>query len=196
MQLGPKPPRVLTPEEKIEQIKREQKQKVAAARQERLRRSSEPCQSLDRSANLQADYTIDRSFGELDANDLVSQYSDQLPLDLVVSKGVYGMEEKYSLSTFDRCIIHFIKRRESVQIQDPKDNEEFLVPINSAIKFSIVYNPHNDEHKAMLGYNFSTVADIMSESPMPKMGLAHLKDPDILGMKSMEILVVKEVSLC
>lgn len=136
-----------------------------------------------------------RSYGEIDVNDLVNQYSSHLPLKLVVSKGVYGMEESYSLATADCCIVHYIKKRELVQIQDPRTNQEFSVPLNSAIKFGVVYNPNNDENQALRGFTFPLVSDILAESQLPKMGIAHLTDPDI-GMKSVEVLVIKEVKGC
>jgi len=112
---------------------------------------------------------------------------------MVVSKGVYGMDERYSLSTSDRCIVHFVKKRELVRIQDPQTNKEFSVPINSAIKFSVIYNPNNNDTEARLGFHFTLVSDILERSPLPKIGLASLTDPNIEGFKSSEILVMKEV---
>ena len=138
-------------------------------------------------------YTVDKSYGEMDVKDILSKYSNHLPLKVLVSKGVYGMEERYSLATSDKCVIHFIKKRELVQIKDPKTNTEFSVPVNSAIKFGVVYNPHNDESEAMKGLEFQYVSDILAEPKLPKMGMAALKDPDVVGMKSMEVLVIHEV---
>ena len=135
-----------------------------------------------------------RSYGEVEVEDIVNQYSDHLPLQVVVSRGIYGMEERYSLANSDRCVIHFIKRRELVLIHDPKTNKEFSVPVNSAIKFGVVYNPRNQETEAMRGIDFTYVSDILAETKLPKIGMAHLKDPDIIGMKSIELLVIQEVN--
>ena len=170
----------------------QQKEVVALARQDRLRRAQDPTHQLSQSTEYEPDYKVDRAYGEVETMDIVNQYSGHLPLEVVVSKGVYGMEEKYSLATSDRCVIHFIKKRELVQIQDPTNNSEFSVPLNSAIKFAIIYNPDNNDTQAMLGYDFQHVSDLLSQTKLPKMGLAHLKDPDI-GMKSIEILVIKKV---
>ena len=141
----------------------------------------------------EVDYMIDRSYGEVEVMDLINQYNDHLPLELVVSKGVYGMDERYSLSTSDKCIVHFVKRRDLVRIQDPESNKEFSVPVNSAIKFAIIYNPNNDTSEARNGFTFTRVSDILERSPLPKMGLASLFDPNIEGLKSTELLILKEV---
>lgn len=138
---------------------------------------------------------VDRSYGEVEVMDLINQYSDHLPLELAVSKGVYGMDECHSLSTSDKCIVHFMKKRELVRIQDPETNKEFSVPVNSAIKFGIIYNPNNNANEGRGGYSFTLVSDILERTPLPKMGLASLKDPDIEGMKSTEILFIKEVRM-
>lgn len=180
------------------QLRQKQKEKVAEARRERLRRSSESSPSDNRKsqpAEDKPDFMVDRSYGELETHEIVNQYSNHLPLKVVVSKGVYGMEERYSLASSDMCIIHHIKRRELIQIQDPMRNKEFSVPLNTAIKFGVLYNPNNMDREAMKGFEFKYVSDILAETRMPKMGLAHLKDPDILGMKSAEVLVVKDVSV-
>ena len=139
-------------------------------------------------------YTVDRTYGEVDIEDIVNRYHDQLPLKVVVSRGVYGMEEKYSLATSDQCVLHFLKRRELVQIQDPVKNSIFSVPVNTAIKFGVIYDPHNNMNEALMGYNFKYVSDVLSQAKLPKMGLGRLKDPNIIGVESAELLVIKEVS--
>jgi hypothetical protein len=138
-------------------------------------------------------YSVDKAYGELEIQDILNKYSSHLPLKVLVTKGVYGMEERYSLATSDKCVIHYIRKRELVQIHDPKTNVEFSVPVNSAIKFGVVYNPHNVETQAMKGLEFQYVSDILAETKLPKMGVATLKDPDVIGMKSTEVLVIKEV---
>lgn len=191
MQPGPKPQKKMTEEELLQQLKQQQSERVATARKERLRKASEAEVPIP---EAELGYTVDRSYGELDIDDIVNQYHDQLPLKVVVSKGVYGMEEKYSLATSDQCVLHFLKRRELVQIQDPVQNTIFSVPVNTAIKFGVIYDPQNNMTEALQGYNFKYVSDVLSQAKLPKMGLGRLKDPNIIGVESSELLVIKEVS--
>ena len=186
VQIGPKPQKIFTEEEKIEQRRQKHKEIVAAARENRSCRTYEP--------NPSPNYLIDHSYGELEINDIVNKYIDHLPLEVVVSRGIYGMEERYSLSMSDKCIIHYVKKRDLVRIQDPQTNNEFSIPLRSAIKFALVYNPNNDEEQARGGLNFPFVSDILAMNDLPKMGLAQLMDPNIEGLKSAELIVIKEVS--
>ncbi len=183
----------------MKQRRRQQSEQVEMARQDRLRQGQNysPSNRLrsSQSAEYEPEYTIDKSYGELEIGDLVNRYSNNLPLEVVVSKGVYGMEDRYSLATSDRCIIHYIKRRELILIQDPQTNKEFSVPINSALKFGLVYNPRDNEREALNGFVYPLVSDILSETVIPKIGLAHLKDPDVVGLMSVEVIAIKEVSL-
>ena len=94
----------------------------------------------------------------------------------------------------DKCIIHYVKKRDLVRLQDPQTNNEFSITLSSAIKFALVYNPNNDEEQARGGLNFPFVSDILAMNDLPKMGLAQLTDPNIEGLKSAELIVIKEVS--
>ena len=178
--------KIFTEEEKVEQRRQKHKEILAAARENRSCRTSGP--------NPSPNYLIDHSYGELEINDIVNKYIDHLPLEVVVSSSVYGMEERYSLSMSDKCIIHDVKKHDLVRIQDPQTNNEFSVPLSSAIKFALVYNPNNDEEQACGGFNFPFVSDILAMNDLPKMGLAQLMDPNIEGLKSAELIVIKEVS--
>ena len=80
-----------------------------------------------------------------------------------------------------------------MQVHDPVKNIEFSIPMNTAIKFAIVYNPNNLMAEAMRGFTFKYVSDILAQTKLPKMGIGHLKDPNIIGVESAEVLVVKEV---
>lgn len=174
-------------------MKQQQSERVATARKDRLRKTSESEKQKNQAAEFDPGYKVDKSYGELNIEDIVNQYSEQLPLKVVVSKGVYGMEEKYSLATSDRCVIHFVKRRELVQVHDPMKNSKFSVPVNTAIKFGVIYNPNNLLSEAINGFTFKYVSDVLAQTKLPKMGLGRLKDPDIIGVESSEILVIKEV---
>ena len=104
--------------------------------------------------------------------DLATNYSEQLPGRVEVCRGVYGDDEDDAMciSTGDIYNIHYVKRRETVTLQASAGNkdEEFAVPLNSSIKFSVLYDPGRTASKAAEGYIFSKVMDIINASPMPK----------------------------
>ena len=142
---------------------------------------------------------IDDKKGELSVQDFGNQYSEELPMQVYVSKGTYGMEDKYSLSTGDVCNIHFMRHRELVEVEDKERQLNLFVPLNSAIKFGIVYNPQDNENEAMKGYLFPNVSDLLSlgYSSLPKIICAcQFHDPERPGSEpTREVMAVKEIIL-
>ena len=142
---------------------------------------------------------IDDEKGELAVQEFANQYSEKLPLQVYVSKGTYGMEDKYSLSTDDICNIHFIRHRELVEIEDKERQLNLSIPLNSAIKFGIVYNPQDNENEAMKGYLFPNVSDLLSlgYSSLPKIVCAcQFHDPERPGSEpAREVMAIKEIVL-
>ena len=142
---------------------------------------------------------IDDEKGEFSVEEFAHMFSDHLPMQVYVSKGVYGMEDKYSLSTEDVCNIHFARQRESVRVEEDERQLKLSVPINSAIKFAIVYNPQNNSNEAMKGYLFPNVSDLLSlgYGSLPKIVCAcqfhDLEHPK--AEPGQEIMVIKDVVL-
>ena len=142
---------------------------------------------------------IDDEKGEFTVQEFAEQFCEKLPMQVYVSKGIYGMEDKYSLSTDDICNIHFSRQRELVQIDEREHQLKLSVPLNSSIKFGVVYNPQNNENEAMKGYLFPSVSDLLSlgYGSLPKIVCAcQLHDPERSGSEpAREVLAIKEVIL-
>lgn len=142
---------------------------------------------------------IDDEKGEFTVREFANQFSEKLPMQVYVSKGIYGMEDKYSLSTDDVCNIHFVRQREMVQIEEKDHLLELSVPLNSSIKFGVIYNPQNNENEAMKGYLFPSVSDLLSLGycSLPKIVCAcQFHDPERPGSEpGREIMAIKEVIL-
>ena len=142
---------------------------------------------------------IDDKKGEFTVHEFANRYSEQLPMQVYVSKGTYGMEDKYSLSTDDICNIHFVRRRELIEVEDKERQLNLFIPLNSAIKFGIVYNPQDNENEAMKGYLFPNVSDLLSlgYSSLPKIVCAcQFHDPERPGSEpTREVMAIKEIIL-
>ena len=142
---------------------------------------------------------IDDQKGELSVQEFASRYLESLPMQVYVSKGVYGIEDKYCLSTNDICNIHFVKHRDLIEVEDTEHHLTLSVPLNSAIKFGIVYNPQDNENEAMKGYLFPNVADLLTlgYSSLPKIVYAcQFHDPERPGSEpTHEIMAIREIIL-
>lgn len=63
--------------------------------------------------------------------------------------------------------LHFIKHTKVVIMTDSCSGEEISVPLNSAAKFSILYDPNSNYEEALNGYHFGSVKEIMAIKPLP-----------------------------
>lgn len=104
--------------------------------------------------------------------DLATKYSDLLPKRVEVCRGVFGDDEDddMCISTGDVYNIHYVKKREMMTLKaaSGKKEDEFAVPLNSSIRFAILYDPEENAGKAAKGYLFSKVQEIIDANPMPK----------------------------
>lgn len=104
--------------------------------------------------------------------DVATTYAHLLPRRVEVCRGVFGDDEDddMCISTGDIYNIHYVKSREIMTLKAESGNkeDEFAVPLNSSIRFSILYDPEKNAGKAAKGYLFSKVQEILDANPMPK----------------------------
>lgn len=92
-----------------------------------------------------------------------SEYAHQLPQQIQVIKGVYGVDEESTISCEDKYCVHFVLHREVVRVEDRHSSEIFSIPLNSSIKFGLLYDPNKSEKEALRGFVFPKVADILKK---------------------------------
>lgn len=138
---------------------------------------------------------IDAKAGEkLSLARFSKKYADSLPVQVKVSKGFYGMSDRSSLSEGDVFNIHFIKHMRVVTIED-EYGIQYTVPINSAHRFSLLYDPaSNPQQAASSGFNFKHVSDLMMK-PMPKVVCTQtaFQYGSKLLLEENEILIIKRI---
>ena len=126
--------------------------------------------------------------GCLTVQEFVENHSAILPVNVIAIRN--EIQREYS--------IHCIEQRTVLRIEDKFLGNNFNVPINSRIKFGIVYNPHGNDREASRGYEFATVSDILKLKHFPAV-VVVTKDfsNDFSGspsVKEHEVLIVRETS--
>ena len=91
-----------------------------------------------------------------------------LPMKTRVVTSLYGVCGEESLLDEQLVNLHFIKETEIVQL-DVGNDCIFKIPLHSSVEFGIMYNPNGDVHKAMNGYWFQTIGDLIEAKPAPNM---------------------------
>ena len=98
---------------------------------------------------------------------LVAEYGDKVPIQIRVLKGYCGNTPRTTISRGDTYNVHFVKCTQVVTVRNAS-RDQYSIPINSAIKFGMIYDPENNRKKAMQGYTFHRVADITALHQLPK----------------------------
>ena len=112
-------------------------------------------------------YCIHYSQNKFTLAELVNR-SVPLPMKATVVTSLYGVCGEESLLDGQTISLHFIKETEIIQLM-MGNNASYKIPLHSSIEFGVIYNPHNDLSKALNGYIFQTIGDLIEAKPSPVM---------------------------
>ena len=75
------------------------------------------------------------------------------------------------MTTGDAFNLHFTKSVKVVVVETlpQQGSTEYSIPLNSSIRFSPLYNPHENLEEAKKGYRFQSVAEILAQKVLPKL---------------------------
>ena len=136
-----------------------------------------------------------KSSQEMPLRVFVEKHRDDLPVQVVVTKGFYGADERTSISDGDMFNIHFFKQTKVVKIQD-SNKYQYTVPLNSALEFGLVYPLPSGFKQVDSKYHFKTVGDILQLKNLPKAVRAtksHRGGGPDSSVEQNDLLLVKEV---
>jgi hypothetical protein len=108
-----------------------------------------------------------RDSKEMSLAKFTERYKKLLPLQVVVTKGYYGADERTSISEGDMFNIHFFKQTKVVKMVDT-NNYTYTVPLNSSLEFGMVYQLPDGFKQSDCKYHFKTVSDILQLKTLPK----------------------------
>ncbi|XP_064395077.1 uncharacterized protein LOC135342288 isoform X3 [Halichondria panicea] len=125
----------------------------------------------------------------------LSKHHQEFPTRVRVCKGFCGSDEESSLSDGDQFNVHFLKYTTIIAIEY-ENGSRFNVPLNSAIPFAILYNPHNNINEAMTGYKFDKVSDVLQMATLPTLLWArkgYQGSTSDSSISANELLIVRKV---
>ena len=112
-------------------------------------------------------------------------------------KGFYGPTDRSSVSEGDIYNIHFVKKAKVVIVRDCS-KVDYRIAHNSSVKFGVLHNPEGNVQKALDGYKYPKVSDIMAISPLPKAIRATMEFKGTAAENTVEkneIYITKEINL-
>ena len=123
--------------------------------------------------------------------EFVKSYSGLLPAEIVVVEG--ANTSPVALCNEDILKVHRIKQQ-SMVLARANESQQYLIPFNAAIEFCVLYDPESNISKALKGYSFEKVSDLMLAEVRPKLVCARSswedKDTNRVVINSGEVLVV------
>ena len=132
---------------------------------------------------------------ELTLIKLVEKHQDLFPIRVHVCKGFYGPTERSSVSEGDIYNIHFVKKAKVVIVRDCS-KVDYRIAFNSSVEFGVLHNPEGNILKALDGYKYPKVSDIMAISPLPKAVRATVEFKGTAvenTVEKNEIYIIKEI---
>ena len=96
----------------------------------------------------------------------LANYHEHFPVSVRVCKGFCGMNEEKSISEGDCFNVHFVKYTTVVSVEF-ENGSRSNVPLNSAVPFALLYDPHSNHTEALKGYRFEKVGDMLQTSKLP-----------------------------
>ena len=127
------------------------------------------------------------------------RYGSRLPQVISASESLYGTCEDL-FQHQQEFEVYF--KKETPVVSMKMAGRQYSVPLNSAFKFSVLYNPNNDDlSAARRGYVYETVADLIKADPIPSVvyvGKECTTSRKKIGseiIKKGQILLIQELKL-
>ena len=99
--------------------------------------------------------------------DFVSRYSDSLPVQVEIQNGYYSQSNPICLSRGDTCNVYFLHHIDAVT--GTIQGISISVPLHTDLQVCLVHNPDCNAERALMGYEYETIQDIIASSPRPKL---------------------------
>ena len=132
-------------------------------------------------------------------SDFVSKFSGSLPMRVTVQSGICTSTEEAAISSGDIFNIHFPKSTKVVHLttQDSVQHGTFVIPLNSAVRFALLYDPKHIHDQARRGFIFESASDIILQKSLPKIVLAtksYQGGSPSSSVEKNEVLVIRKVN--
>ena len=128
--------------------------------------------------------------------EFVQRYSELLPCEIMVVEG--ANTPPVTLSSEDILNVHRICEQNMV-LARANESQQYLIPLNAAVEFCVLYDPESNVSKALKGYSFEKVSDLMSVEVRPKLVCARSswedKDTNRVTINNREVFVVGDIVL-
>ena len=115
--------------------------------------------------SIGVDLKVSQPEGPVGISQFITKYSAMLPCQVKLARDSQPPPSPFPSD--GPLNLHFIKHAKVVVIADSASGEVIYLPLNSAAKLSVLYDPDCNMQKAMSGYSYNTVRDLVAQKPLP-----------------------------
>ena len=119
-------------------------------------------------------------------SDFTSLNTSIFPKQVKVSSSLLYSSNKAKICQGDVLDLHFV-RQTKVVIMTSNNGEEYIVPLNSAIRFALTYDPLDTGQLIHQGYHFKSIGELIATKEMPSVIVATEAYNDSKPQSSVEV---------
>ena len=115
--------------------------------------------------SIGVDLKVSQPEGPVQISQFITQHSAMLPCQVKLLRESPPLLPPFPIDGL--LNLHFIKHVKVVLMTDSASGEVISVPLNSAAKLSVLYDPDSNIEVAMNGYYYNNVRDLIARKPIP-----------------------------
>ena len=127
---------------------------------------------------------------QLPLHEIMNKFTSDIPFRLSVSESIYGIGGGNSLLDGELLDVHCLKETTVVHAVYTHSRKKLIIPINSSIQCSVMYNPVDNDEVAEIGFSFPTTSHLFKSHPLPQVVAV---DKGFAGKKKVSSFVEGEV---
>ena len=127
---------------------------------------------------------------QLPLHEIMNKFTSDIPFRLSVCESIYGIGGENSLLDGELLDVHCLKETTVVHAVCTHSRKKLIIPINSSIQCSVMYNPVDNNEVVEIGFSFPTTSHLFKSHPLPQVVAV---DKGFAGKKKASSFVEGEV---
>ena len=149
-------------------------------------------EDIQEQADDSSDNELAFASSSIKLSDFTALNTSAFPKLVKLSNPITFTSGNISLSQSDVLNLHFVRQTKAAVVMSTK-GEEYTIPLNSALRFSVTYDPLNSSQLVQQGYHFKSVGELIAMRQMPNVVVAtesYIDSKPQSSVEAGEILVV------
>ena len=105
---------------------------------------------------------------QLPLHEIMNKFTSDIPFRLSVCESIYGIGGENSLLDGELLDVHCLKETTVVHAVCTHSRKKLIIPMNSSIQCSVMYNPVDNNEVAEIGFSFPTTSHLFKSHPLPQ----------------------------